>query len=157
VRGWGTQLVGPKVPDVETETDDGVTRTFAERYTPIGGLARLTASVELRLPLPGLGDAWQGSLFTDGGKVWSPDRRFTLGSAALEQNAFYTAVGVGVSYVTVVGAVQLALGYKLNPSALDVRSAGAVLDALAAGAPLASVPTDSRQRLHLHFALGTTF
>jgi outer membrane protein assembly factor BamA len=157
VRGWGTQLVGPKVPDVQTKTTDGVTTTFADRYAPIGGLARVTGSVELRMPLPGFSDAWQSSVFADGGRIWNPDRRFAIGSDVLEQSDFYTAVGVGVSYVTVVGAVQFSVGYKLNPSPLDIRSASDVFGALSTGQPLDAVPTDSRQRLHLHFALGTTF
>lgn len=157
VRGWGTQLVGPKLPKVETEVVDGATRNFAERYAALGGLARLTGSVELRMPIPGLGDAWQGALFADGGRIWTPDDRFVVNSDVLRQDDFYAATGVGITYVTVVGAVQFALGYKLNPSALDVRPAGGILDALSNGQPVSSVPSDNRQRLHLHFALGTTF
>jgi outer membrane protein insertion porin family len=157
VRGWGTQLVGPKLPDVQVETVDGAPRTFAERYTPIGGLARLTGSAELRMKIPGLGDAWEVALFTDGGRIWIPDRRFALNAGVLDQDDFYAAAGIGFTYVTVVGAVQFAIGYKLNPSAVDVRPAAGVLDALTAREPVTSVEADSRQRLHLHFALGTTF
>jgi hypothetical protein len=32
-----------------------------------------------------------------------------------------------------------------------------VLNALSTGQPISSVPTESKQRLHLHFAIGTTF
>jgi len=157
VRGWGSQLVGPKVPDVQVETVDGETRTFAERYTPVGGLARVTGTTELRIKVPGLGDAWEVALFADGGRVWVPDRRFGIDSGVLRQDDFYASTGIGFTYVTIVGAVQFAIGYKLNPSVLDLRDAGAVLDALAARAPATAVEPDSRQRLHLHFALGTTF
>jgi hypothetical protein len=66
-------------------------------------------------------------------------------------------VGAGIGYETVVGAIQFAVGYKLNPSPLDLRSPQDVLDALEEGRPLSSVPTESRRRLHLHFSIGSTF
>ena len=65
--------------------------------------------------------------------------------------------GVGIGYETVVGAVEVALGYKLNPSALDVRDPDVVLQALRAGEPIDSKPTDSMRRFQLHFSIGATF
>src|SRR3712207_6946982 len=53
VRGWGSQLVGPKIPEVKRESEDGGGEFFSDRYTPVGGLARLSGTIELRLPLPG--------------------------------------------------------------------------------------------------------
>jgi outer membrane protein insertion porin family len=157
VRGWGSQLVGPKLPEIETVTENGQSTITAERYTPVGGLARLTGSIELRLPLPGFSDSWETFVFLDGGRIWTPDRRFALNAGDLDQDDYFFGTGAGISFRTVVGAVQLALGYKLNPSALDIRDPAAVLDALSTGQPLSSVPTESKQRLHLHFAIGTTF
>ena len=52
-----------------------------------------------------------------------PDQRFALNAGVVDEDAFYQAVGVGIGYQTVVGAIQVAVGYKLNPSALDLRSA----------------------------------
>jgi outer membrane protein assembly factor BamA len=157
VRGWGSQLVGPKLPEVEVVSEGGQTTNVADRYTPVGGLARLTGSVELRLPLPGFSDRWETFVFLDGGRVWTPDQRFALNAGNLDQDDFYFGTGAGISFRTVVGAVQLALGYKLNPSPLDLREPGAVLEALSSGQSVNSVPTQSSQRLHLHFAIGTTF
>ena len=154
VRGWGSQLVGPKVPQVQ-EDEDG--NFFADRYTPIGGLARYWGSVELRMPLPGFADAWQTFGFLDGGRVWTPDERFRLGVDEFEQDDFFYSVGAGISYQTVVGAVQLALGYKLNPSVLDLRSPDDVLNARQAGLPASAAEPSSGRRLHLHFAIGATF
>jgi hypothetical protein len=57
----------------------------------------------------------------------------------------------------VVGAIQVAVGYKLNPSPLDLRSPEDVFEALHAGRPLSSVPTEPRRRLHLHFSIGSSF
>jgi hypothetical protein len=62
-----------------------------------------------------------------------------------------------IGYETVVGAIQVAVGYKLNPSALDIRSPAAVLAALDQGRPLSTVPTENGRRWHLHFAIGTSF
>jgi outer membrane protein insertion porin family len=157
VRGWGSQLVGPKLPEVRRESTDGVESFTAERYTPVGGLARATASAEMQLPIPGLGPKWRSFAFLDGGKVWTPDSRFALDAGELDQERFYLGTGVGLGYETVVGAVQFAIGYKLNPSPLDLRDPAEVLAALEEGRPVSDVPTDGRRRLQLHFSIGATF
>jgi outer membrane protein assembly factor BamA len=123
----------------------------------VGGLARLLGSAEVQLPLPGFSDAWQTFLFFDSGRVWTPDSRFALNAGELDQDDYFASVGAGIGYETVVGAIQFAVGYKLNPSALDLRSPQGVLDALEEGRPLSSVPTEPRRRLHLHFSIGSTF
>ncbi len=157
VRGWGSQLLGPKLPEVQQESEENGGGFFAERYTPVGGLARLSATAELRLPLPGFSPEWQTFAFLDGGRVWTPDRRFALDAPDLEQDDFFASAGVGISYRTVVGSVQLAMGYKLNPSALDLRAPEDVLEALEDGRPVTDAEESSGRRLHLHLAIGSTF
>jgi outer membrane protein insertion porin family len=157
VRGWGGQLLGPKLPRVQPQTRNGATVFVANGYAPIGGLARLMTSAELHFPMPGLGDKWQPFVFLDGGRIWTPDSRFRLDAGDLEQDRFFLGTGVGMGYETVVGAIQVAVGYKLNPSALDLRDPRDVLQALLDGRPLSEVPTDSRRRWHLHFSIGATF
>jgi outer membrane protein insertion porin family len=157
VRGWGSQLVGPKLPEVRLLTQDGVTDTIAERYAPVGGLARLLGSAEVQLPVPGFGDAWQSFVFLDTGRIWTPDRRFSLNAGDLDQKEYYASVGAGIGYETVVGAIEFAVGYKLNPSPLDLRSPQGVLEALQEGRPLSSVPIESGRRFHLHFSIGSSF
>jgi outer membrane protein insertion porin family len=157
VRGWGSQLVGPKLPEVRLETNNGEETFVADRYTPVGGLARATASAELHAPIPGLSDKWDAFVFLDGGRVWTPDRRFSLEAGELNQNKFYFGTGLGIAYETMVGAVQVALGYKLNPSPLDLRDPNDVLAALSAGDPVDALPTSSWRRLQLHFSIGATF
>ena len=157
VRGWGSQLVGPKLPEVRFRDEAGVSTPFAERYSPLGGLARVQTSAEVQLPLPGFDAKWQTFAFLDGARVWTPDDRFSLDAGELDQDRFFLGTGVGIGYETVVGAVQIALGYKLNPSALDQRDPGEVLQALQEGRPISTVPTDSRRRLQLHFSIGATF
>jgi hypothetical protein len=51
----------------------------------------------------------------------------------------------------------VAVGYKLNPSPLDLRSPQDVLDALTNGTPIEAAPTSNRRRFHLHFSIGATF
>jgi hypothetical protein len=51
----------------------------------------------------------------------------------------------------------VAVGYKLNPSPLDLRDPNDVLAALAAGTPIDDVPTSEWRRLQLHFSIGATF
>jgi outer membrane protein insertion porin family len=157
VRGWGSQLVGPKLPEVQTEDRAGVTVPVADRYTPVGGLARATGSAEIHAPVPGLGDKWDAYAFLDGGKIWTPDQRFALNAGELDQDKLFFGTGVGFGYETVVGAVQVAVGYKLNPSPLDLRDPNDVVAALAAGTPIDNLPTSDWRRVQLHFSIGATF
>jgi len=157
VRGWGSQLVGPKLPEARLQSREGVTDTIAERYAPVGGLARLIGSAEVQLPLPGFSDKWQSFLFFDNGRIWTPDSRFALGAGELDQDEYFSSVGAGIGYETVVGAIQFAVGYKLNPSPLDLRSPQGVLEALEERRPISSVPAENSRRLHLHFSIGSTF
>jgi outer membrane protein assembly factor BamA len=157
VRGWGSLLLGPKLPQVHLEDSGDSTIAVADRYSPLGGLARLVGSVELHFPMPVLSDAFQPYAFYDGGRIWTPDRRFELDQSEIEQDGYFQSVGLGVGYETVVGAIQVAVGYKLNPSELDVRSAEDVRSALANGTPIQAAPTSSARRFHLHFSIGATF
>jgi outer membrane protein insertion porin family len=157
VRGWGSELVGPKLPAVSQQSQDGQIQNIAERYSPVGGLARVLGSAEVQLPIPGFNDKWQSFVFFDSGRIWTPDSRFTLDAGELDQDDYYTSVGAGFGYETVVGAIQFAVGYKLNPSSLDLRSPEAVLQALEEGRPISSVPAESGRRFHLHFSIGSSF
>jgi hemolysin activation/secretion protein len=107
--------------------------------------------------MPLLSEQFQPYLFYDGGRIWTPDSRFALHAGELDEDKFYQAVGIGVGYETIVGAIQVALGYKLNPSPLDLRSPQDVLRALESGTPIDAAPTSSSRRFHLHFSIGTTF
>ena len=157
VRGWGTLLVGPKIPQVRLERSGDSTTAVADRYTPVGGLARLLGSVELHFPMPLLSESFQPYVFYDGGRIWTPDDRFATNAGVLDEDRFYQGVGIGIGYETIVGAIQVALGYKLNPSPLDLRSPQDVLDALSQGTPIEAAPTSSSRRFHLHFSIGATF
>jgi outer membrane protein insertion porin family len=157
VRGWGNQLVGPKLPEVKAREEAGEEVLFAERYTPVGGLSRLHASAEVQMPLPGFDEKWQTFAFLDGARIWTTDDRFETNAGELDQDRFFMGTGVGIGYETLVGAVQVALGYKLNPSALDLRDPDDVLEALRTGVPIATTPTSSGRRFQLHFSIGATF
>ena len=153
VRGWSSRLLGPKFPAVEARVEGSDTLLSADSYVPAGMLARLTGTVELRLPFPGLASAWGTQFFLDAGKVWTPDDRFILPAFESETDLRF-ALGTGISYQTPVGAVRLSLGYKLNPSVLDERDPGKVLAALQQGVPASSVESDWLRRLHLHLSFG---
>jgi outer membrane protein assembly factor BamA len=157
VRGWGTLLLGPKLPQLRLQQNGAVIDSIADRYTPMGGLARLVASVELHFPMPLLSEKFQPYVFLDGGRIWTPDSRFALNAGEIDEDKFYEAVGLGVGYETVVGAIQVAVGYKLNPSPLDLRSSQDVFNALTRGTPIDAAPTSGARRFHLHFSIGATF
>jgi outer membrane protein insertion porin family len=154
VRGWGDRKLGPKVPDVEANIEGTDTVLTADRYVPIGALARITGSVELQFPAPGFSPGWRGRLFLDGGRVWTPDDRFTQSPLLPEGTPFRFSTGVGLSYQTPVGALGLSMGYKLNPSLLDERDPNDVTRALEAGSSVEDVPTHWLRRIHLHLSFG---
>ncbi|HSC33226.1 MAG TPA: BamA/TamA family outer membrane protein [Gemmatimonadaceae bacterium] len=157
VRGWSSGLLGPKFPDLRFQVHGTDTTAVATGYVPIGGLARVAGTFELRMPFPGLGDSWGTHAFIDGGRVWTPDKRFKTSFSLPGDDRFFTSVGAGVDYLTVIGAVRVSIGYKLNPSLDDVRDPQKVLDAIIAGTPIANVPTQWYRRFQIHLALGTAF
>lgn len=157
VRGWSSQLLGPKFPDLRFNVHGADTTAVATGYVPIGGLARIAGTFELRLPFPGLGDDWGTHVFMDGGRVWTPDARFKTSFTLPGDDRFFTSVGAGVDYRTVIGAVRVSVGYKLNPSLDDVRDPQKVLDAILAGTPISAIPTQWVRRFQIHLALGTAF
>ena len=154
VRGYGSQVLGPKVPEVVYDDEGDGT---VERYTPVGGTAKVLGSVELRLPFPKFPETWQTLVFLDAGRVWSPDEEFAPVDDFLEQEKMFFTTGAGIAFETIAGAIQLAVGYKLNPSPLDLRDANEVFQAIEDGQDVESVATSGARRFHLHFAIGATF
>ena len=157
VRGWGNGLVGPKTLNLRftpAPGDDSVVVTSQE-YLPAGGLARASGSLEVRMPFPGLSDTWGTHVFLDGGRVWTPDERFRA-AGAVDSGWFY-GTGFGVDLETIVGQVRLSIGYKLNPSFLDVRDPSDVFDAITNDLPPESADPSWWRRLHVHVALGQAF
>ena len=155
VRGWGTDLLGPKAPDV-VGVDGAATATA--RYVPLGGLARWTGSFQLEVPLPFVGRPHGLHAFVDAGRIWTPDGRFLPTATPLVPDQLgdqaRVGTGIGISIGTPVGPVQLDLGYKLNPSVLDVREPGAVGRALLEGRSVSDVPAERIRRFHLHLSVG---
>jgi translocation and assembly module TamA len=158
VRGYASELLGPKYPVIDTKISGTDTVLSSTRYAPIGGLRRTTASAELRIALPRFGPAIFGHLFADAGRVWTTDDRYPRGGLASpdETRTFYTTGG-GVGYYTPVGAIRFDVGYKLNPSVFDLRSPSDVLRVLFNGQPATAAPVDSRRRYAFHLSLGLFF
>ncbi|HLT46597.1 MAG TPA: BamA/TamA family outer membrane protein [Rubricoccaceae bacterium] len=197
VRGWPSNLLGPKFIDfvaVDTTVtfeefasdpgvDDPVTeyyrRRYSVRYRPVGGEAKVSASVQVNVPLP-LGPQWGASAFVDAGRVFDPagglyalfeqnapaqfpDLPFLVDWLRSDDPAFRVGAGAGVQYLTTVGYVTLALGYKLNPSAFDLRDPvevfrAADIEDLDPGPPdLARAPAHWTKRLQVHLSIGQRF
>jgi outer membrane protein insertion porin family len=152
VRGWGNGLLGPKIPDVRIDEEVGT--PLAHRYVPVGGLARLTGSLELLLPFPFLSGRHRTFAFIDAGRVWTPGSALAPPDAELAVERWGFGTGGGVQIATPFGPVRLSLGYKLNPSIPDLVAPDDVMRALAAGGDLASLPREKLRRWHLHLAIG---
>jgi outer membrane protein insertion porin family len=151
--------MGPKIPEVEAMRDEtgSVTYKSAGRYLPVGGLARVTGVVELRFPFPGSGSGLSGHVFLDGGRVWTPDRRFLPGNDPYDQDRVYFSTGVGAGLETPVGPIRVSVGYKLNPSALDLRDPGDILDQVVREESILDAPTQGWRRFQFHLTVGRAF
>lgn len=142
VRGWGNYRLGPKALDlILTEEADGADTTLAFSagpFFPLGTLAKLSGSLEARMPFPGLGPSWGTHVFFDAGRAWSPDDRFELPETFLlstiydDPERFFYGVGGGFSVGTAVGALRFSVAYKLNPTFFDLRSPQDMADAIQA-------------------------
>jgi outer membrane protein assembly factor BamA len=92
---------------------------------PIGGLALLIFNQELRFPmrLPFIGNRLGGTLFYDGGNVYSDVDHINLSwksTSPAELNYFSHTIGFGVRYATPIGPVRVDFGYQLNPAEYSV-------------------------------------
>ncbi|HUP50989.1 MAG TPA: BamA/TamA family outer membrane protein [Longimicrobiales bacterium] len=151
VRGWGGGMLGPKVPDVRVGEGGLVGAT---RYLPVGGLMRVTASLEVGLPFPFLPGGHRTFVFLDSGRVWSPGNLFEPPDPELALEPWGLGAGAGAQLSTPVGPVRLSVGYKLNPSRVDLLSPGDVTRALASGGSLGGLQAENLRRWHLHLAVG---
>jgi len=156
VRGWAASQLGPKFPDIRIRQEGDSAYFDADGYVALGGLARMTFSLELRLPFPGLGAHFGTHAFLDGGRIWTPDARYPSSNDFGMERMFY-AVGSGVDVLTPVGPIKLSVGYKLNPSILDLADARDVFDALIRGAPVEDVPRHEARRWQFHLSIGSSF
>jgi len=195
VRGWGTARLGPKTLSIYPDADGRLSGPGDVVYVGIGGRAKASASLQVNLPLP-LGPQWGANVFVDAGGVWQPDPVPTadllrstgnvtdasLADVLDREGGLRVGTGAGIQYLSPVGFVSLALGVKVNPSALDLRAPGAVLcgnDFEAGGtctggyvgARLAGVPFNidtvepettfwgrlQTGRLQFHLSIGQTF
>lgn len=87
---------------------------------PVGGLALLAFNQELRFPmkLPFIGNRLGGTLFYDGGNVYSDFNHINFNwkpDSTTELNYFSHTVGFGLRYGTPIGPVRVDFGYQLNP------------------------------------------
>ena len=157
VRGWGWRLLGPKFPDIRFVDSSGTNVLEANGYVPVGGFARTTFSVELRMPLPALGKHVGAHTFLDGGRVWTDDARFDNDGDLYGDEQWFYATGAGLDVHTPVGPIRLSLGYKLNPSVTDLADSKDILDASLSGKPLSDLPRHQSRRWQLHLSFGTGF
>lgn len=106
LRGWNRDLAGEKIAVRVPVTNDTT-------YEALGGLNKIAANIELRMPFPGLGPSWRSAVFLDGGVVGDPP--FSFNEAPL-------GAGLGIRYRTPVGYIRIDLAYKLRASFADLRS-----------------------------------
>ena len=157
VRGWENRLLGPKVPDVRFTTDADTLTPHTDSYVPLGGLERMSFSLEMQLPLPGLGPNFGAHVFLDGGRVRTEDHRFDLKQGEHGQEQMFYATGAGVDVRTPVGPIKMGFGYKLNPSLTDLVDPAVLLRAAEQGQPVDDLPRDQSRRWQFYLAIGASY
>ena len=135
---------------------------------PVGGQALLVLNQEFRFPmrLPFVGTRLGGTLFYDGGNVYSRLKRVTLRwssprpvfdpanptqcqfNCTNELNYFSHTVGFGIRYSTPVGPIRVDLGYLINRPYFVIPCKD--------GTPNCQ-QTAQLPRLQIFFSLGSTF
>jgi len=110
LRGFGLNQAGPRDPCTGF---------------PIGGQALLIFNQELRFPmrLPFVGSRLGGTVFYDGGNVYTDVSHITLAwkpPSLTDLNYFSHTVGFGLRYPTPVGPVRVDFGFQLNPASYQV-------------------------------------
>jgi outer membrane protein insertion porin family len=145
---------------------------------PVGGQALLVLNQEFRFPLhlPYAGTRVGGTLFYDGGNVYSKLDRVTLRwtspkpifdpanpkqclfNCTNELNYFPHTVGVGLRYATPVGPVRVDLGYQVNRP-FFVIPIPCPSNTTITTCPTGSLGFQSTQlpRLQVFFSLGSSF
>jgi outer membrane protein insertion porin family len=145
---------------------------------PVGGQALLVFNQEFRFPmhLPYVGTRVGGTIFYDGGNVFSKIDRVTLRwsspkpifdpanpkqclfNCTNELNYFSHTVGLGVRYATPVGPIRVDLGYQMN------RPFFVIPIPCPSGTTTTTCPTGSLgfqstqlPRLQVFFTLGSSF
>jgi outer membrane protein insertion porin family len=157
VRAWASRLLGPKAPDIRVTSTSPDTTLGIEGYIPVGGLSRLTFSLECRLPFPGLGSAAGISVYLDGARVWNAQPEFQSVTGWDDEDRFFFGTGLGFLYRLPVGTLRVDAGYKLNPSFQDLRDAEDLWMAIAEGRPTDEIPAEQIKRFYVHLSISVTF
>ncbi|MGB7182612.1 MAG: outer membrane protein assembly factor BamA [Burkholderiaceae bacterium] len=94
VRGFAPSSLGPGRDPVDN--------------TALGGLTKIVANLEFLLPLAGTGKdrSFRWFTFLDGGNVFPAGR--------IDTSLFKYSAGVGVTWISPIGAMKFSLGYPLN-------------------------------------------
>lgn len=135
LRGFALDDVGPanEVAREDIDFNEGLAPVVAyggrdapSRWVPTGGDAMALGSLEFRIPFERLGLAkWAGTqlaFFADVGNVWflHPDVTDSMALGADDGNpALRWSVGVGLRRATVIGPIQVDVGF--NPARIEAR------------------------------------
>jgi len=132
LRGFALDDVGPanEVSRERIDFNDGLApivdyagRDATSRWVPTGGDAMALGSLEFRVPLERIGlEKWAGTqlaVFADAGNVWFLRPDVTDSMKRGLDPALRWSVGVGVRRATVIGPIQVDVGF--NPAPLAHR------------------------------------
>jgi len=157
VRAWDTRLLGPKFPDLRVTSVSPDTTVDVAGYIPVGGLSRITFSLEGRLPFPGLGPSAGLAVYLDGGRVWNAESVYQLDLGFPDEQRFFFGTGLGLMYRLPIGTLRFDVGYKLNPSYQDLREASDVYRAVTDKTPLDAIPAKNSMRFAYHLSIAVSF
>ena len=128
VRGYDNSTLGPKYPGVTYKEMQNINPTNTGDPDPeeVGGNALVQFGTELALPLPFKGD-WTRQvrpvLFAEGAQVFDTqcdvpnsvdDKKYCEDNFGFDAENFRYSVGVGFTWITMIGPLSLSYAYPLN-------------------------------------------
>ncbi|MFP6840756.1 MAG: outer membrane protein assembly factor BamA [Acinetobacter sp.] len=133
VRGYDNRTLGPKYPGVTYKELQDINPKNSGDPDPekVGGNALVQFGAELALPIPFKGD-WTRQvrpvLFAEGAQVFdtqcdvprsATDKQYCEDNFGFDAENFRYSVGVGFTWITMIGPLSLSYAYPLNDKAGD--------------------------------------
>ncbi|MEG0344540.1 MAG: outer membrane protein assembly factor BamA, partial [Acinetobacter sp.] len=133
VRGYDNSTLGPKYPGVTYKELQDINPKNSGDPDPeeVGGNALVQFGAELALPIPFKGD-WTRQvrpvLFAEGAQVFdtqcdvprsATDKQYCEDNFGFDAENFRYSVGVGFTWITMIGPLSLSYAYPLNDKAGD--------------------------------------
>ena len=131
VRGFSYQTLGPQALRKVETTDNNKGKSTSDTYDPIGGNVVADGTIALIFPVPFVKDkrSMQGSLFLDGGNVWSTKcskdkqngKPIIINCKRPNLAKLSYSIGIGIDWLTPIGQLSFNLAKPIKKEKTDKK------------------------------------